>query len=51
MRKKYHQQDRKSKRDGAKGSGMQVYQSVAILQRLNGLVAAKCCDLGTQGRF
>lgn len=24
---------------------------LSTLQRLNGLMAAKCCDLGTQGRF
>lgn len=42
---------RKPKRDRTKGSKGQVYQSVSTLQRLNGLMAAKCCDLGTQGRF
>lgn len=42
---------RKPKRDWTKGSRGQVYQSVSTLQRLNGLMAAKCCDLGTQGRF
>lgn len=43
--------DRKPKRDRTKGNRGQVYQSVSTLQRLNGLMTAKCCDLGTQSRF
>lgn len=40
-----------SQRDRTKRSRGQVYQSMSTLQRLNGLMAAKCCDLGNQGRF
>lgn len=35
-------------RERAKGSREQVHQSVLALQRLNGLMAVKCCDLGAK---
>lgn len=40
----------KERRDKGEFRG-QVYRSVSTLRRLNGLIAAKCCDLGTRGRF
>lgn len=50
QKKKKRLERKMRKQDKIKGRRGQVCQNVP-LQQLNGLMGAKCCDLGTQGRF